>query len=703
MSTSELVEDQIHLEMVRNIGIMAHIDAGKTTVAERILYYTGRTHRMGSVDDGDATMDWMDQERERGITIVSAATTTYWRDHRINLIDTPGHVDFTVEVERSLRVLDGAIALFCGVGGVEPQSEVVWRQAEKYGVPTIAFINKMDRVGADFERVVQEIEDRLEATPVPVILPVYEDGTFVGVVDLIAQKAVYYDDETLGARYHEEDIPEAMAQEAADWRHALIEHAGETDEAVFEKFCMDQPVSAAELHRALRTATLSGQIVPVLCGSALKNKGIQRLMDAVVDYLPSPADLPPVVGFQGEGETVERRHTHQDSLAALAFKVVTDRHMGKLTYLRVYSGKLDAGSYVYNATQGKKKRVSRLMLMHADSTENRDTLWCGEIGVAVGLSDTCTGDTLCCEDNPILLENIEFPAPVLSIRISAGSASEKQKLAKALRHLADEDPTFTVKHDAETEETVISGMGELHLEVLLERLRREYRLDPNVGRPTVAYRETMTRPATIEYKHIKQTGGRGQYAHVELLLEPLNPGEGFEFHDEIRGGSVPTDYIPSVERGIVDAMAEGVYANAPVVDVAAHLVDGSAHDVDSSEMAFHTCAREAFRRGFMKGKPRLLEPVCAMNVTVPEHYSGATVGSICARRGRITGTETRGGMQLIKAIIPLAGTFGYATELRSITAGRAHFDLRFDHYEPVPTSLAEEIVQQRWERKQGGS
>ncbi|MFO7957299.1 MAG: elongation factor G [Candidatus Brocadiia bacterium] len=701
MSTTELAKNRINLGDVRNIGIMAHIDAGKTTVAERMLYYTGRTHRMGSVDEGDATMDWMDQERERGITIVSAATTTYWRDHRINLIDTPGHLDFTVEVERSLRVLDGAIALFCGVGGVEPQSEVVWRQAEKYDVPTIAFINKMDRVGADFERVIHEIEDRLEATPVPVMLPVYEDGAFLGLVDLIAEKAVYYDDETLGARYHEDDIPEAMAEEAADWRHSLIEHAGEADEVVFEKFCMDEPVSAAELRKALRSATLSGEIVPVLCGSALKNKGIQRLMDAVVDYLPSPADLPPVVGFRGEGETVERRHTHEDSLAALAFKVVTDRHMGKLTYVRVYSGKLEAGSYVYNATQEKKERVSRLMLMHADSTENRDALWCGEIGVAVGLSGTSTGDTLCCEENPILLENIEFPAPVLSIRVSPKSASEKEKLAKALRHLADEDPTFTVKHNPETEETVISGMGELHLEVLLERLRREYKLDPDVGQPAVAYRETMTRPATIDYKHVKQTGGRGQYAHVELLLEPLEAGQGFEFHNEIRGGAVPKEYIPSVERGIVDAMAEGVYANAPVVDLAAHLVDGSAHEVDSSEMAFHTCAREAFRRGFMQGKPRLLEPVCTMNVTVPEEYSGPAVSSICARRGRITGTETRSGVQVVKAVIPLAETFGYATELRGLTSGRAHFDQRFDHYEPVPENLAEEIVQARREGKQG--
>ncbi len=697
MSTAEVLKQQINLKSVRNIGIMAHIDAGKTTVAERMLYYTGRTHRMGSVDEGDATMDWMDQERERGITIVSAATTTCWREHRINLIDTPGHVDFTVEVERSLRVLDGAIALFCAVGGVEPQSEVVWRQAEKYDVPTIAFINKMDRAGADFERVVQEIRDRLQATPVPVVLPLYRDDVFVGVIDLIEEKAVFYDDQTLGARYHEEDIPDRMAQEATRWRHVLIEHAGEADEEVFERFCMDEPVTAAELRRALRAGTLSGAIVPVLCGSALKNKGIQRLMDAVVDYLPSPADLPPVVGFVGEGETAERRHTHEDSLAALAFKVVTDRHMGKLTYVRVYSGKLEAGSYVYNATQQKKERVSRLLLMHADSTENREALWCGEIGVAVGLSDTSTGDTLCCETNPILLENIEFPAPVLSIRVSPRSSTEKEKLAKALRHLADEDPTFTVRHNVETEETIISGMGELHLEVLLERLRREYGLAPEVGRPAVAYRETMTRPATIDYKHVKQTGGRGQYAHVELMLEPLEPGQGFEFYDEVRGGAVPRDFIPAVERGVVKAMAEGIYADAPVVDVGVHLVDGSAHEVDSSEVAFHTCAREAFRRGFMKGRPRLLEPVCTLHVTTPEQHSGPVVGSICARRGRITGTETRSGVQVIKAVVPLAETFGYATELRGITAGRASFDLRFDHYEAVPQSLAEEIVRRRRE------
>ena len=694
----------IQLHKVRNIGIMAHIDAGKTSVAERILYYTGRTHRMGAVDDGNTTMDWMDQERERGITIVSAATTTQWRGHRLNLIDTPGHVDFTVEVERSLRVLDGVVALFCGVGGVEPQSEVVWRQAEKYGVPAIAFVNKMDRAGADFSRVVRDIEQRLAAKPVPIALPLYEGDSFVGLLDLVEQKAVYYSDDDLGVTYREEPIPDGKREEFRHWQEHLLHEVSEWDAALFDKYCMDEHVAAEEIRAALRSATLSGRLVPVLCGSALKNKGIQRLLDAVVDYLPSPADLPPVIGFRGGGETLERAHTSEDSLAALAFKVVSDRHMGKMIYLRVYSGKLEVGSYVYNATKGKRQRVGRLMLMHADSQEKRDTLYCGEIGVAVGLADTTTGDSLCHEDDPIILEAIEFPAPVLSVSVAPSSNAEKDRLSKALVRLSDEDPTFTVAHNSETDETVMSGMGELHLEVLIERLRREFGVHPKVSAPQVAYRETITRPAAVNHKHVKQTGGRGQYAHVEIEIEPLPPGGGFEFTDSIRGGAIPSEYIPAIERGVVQAMAEGIFAESPVVDVAVRLVDGSAHDVDSSEMAFKACARQAFRLAFMKGRPRLLEPVCSLNVTAPEDYSGAITGSICARRGRITGIESRGAgnTQIVRAMAPLTEMFGYATDLRSMTSGRGSFDMRFERYEPVPRELAEEIIRRKREQKASG-
>jgi elongation factor G len=697
MSETRTVQQGVDLARLRNIGIMAHIDAGKTTVAERILYYTGRSHRIGEVHDGEAVMDWMDQEQERGITIVSAATTTYWRDHRINLIDTPGHVDFTVEVERSLRVLDGAIALFCAVGGVEPQSEVVWRQAEKYGVPTIAFLNKMDRAGADFDRVVSEIEDRLAAKPVPVVVPLFQEGLFVGVLDLVEQKAVYYSDETLGATYREEKVPGTHRELFSGWREKLVHDCSEEHEELFDKYCMDEPISAEELREALRQATLAGRIVPVLCGSALRNKGIQRLLDAVVHYLPSPADLPPVIGECTEGRPVQRMHSSYDSLAALAFKVVNDRHMGKMVYLRVYSGKLEVGSYVYNASKSKRQRVGRLMQMHASHQERREVLWCGEIGVAVGLTDTGTGDTICQQDHPILLEAIEFPAPVMSVSVAPGSTSERDRLMSALQALAEEDPTFTVMRDMETDETVISGMGELHLEVLVERLRRQFRLSPRVGAPQVAYRETITRRAEIKHRHVKQTGGHGQYADVTLVLEPLEPGRGFEFRSEIKGGAIPGEYIPAIERGIVDAMAAGVYADSPVVDVAVRLVDGSSHEVDSSDLAFRTCAREAFRRGFRNGAPQLLEPVCSLDVTAPQDYSGSVTGGICARRGRITGIETTAarGLQTVKAMVPLSEMFGYATELRSGTAGRGRFDMRFEHYQAVPFELAEEIVRRK--------
>ncbi len=702
MSTLTTEQDRASdLKKVRNIGIMAHIDAGKTTVAERMLYYTGRTHRLGDVDDGNTTMDWMDQERERGITIVSAATTTYWKDHRINLIDTPGHVDFTVEVERSLRVLDGVIALFCGVGGVEPQSEVVWRQAEKYGVPGIAFVNKLDRAGADFYRVIDEISERLQARPVPVVLPIYDGNAFVGIVDVIEEKAVYYSDEDLGATYREEPIPDKMRGEFDKARERVVQEASEWNEDLFEKYCLDEHISEGELRAALREATLSGEIVPVLCGSALKNKGVQRLMDAVVHYLPSPADLPPVIGFHGEDDNVQRTHTSDEPLAALAFKVVTDRHMGKMVYLRVYSGHLDVGSYVYNATKEKRQRVGRLMQMHADRQEKRDVLYCGEIGVAVGLSDTTTGDTLCCEENPIILEAIEFPAPVLSVSVKSPSTADRDKLLAALGRLSDEDPTFTVTQNVETDETVISGMGELHLDVLIERLRREFKVTPEVGEPQVAYRETMDRPAEVNYKHVKQTGGHGQYAHVVLEVTPLPPGHGFEFTNSITGGSIPREYIPAVEQGIVEMMAEGVLIGSPIVDLAVDLVDGSSHDVDSSDLAFRTCARHAFREAYLKGKPKLLEPVCSVNVYAPEEFSGNVTGSLCSRRGRITSVEVKaeGGTQRICAMVPLAAMFGYATELRSLTSGRGSFDMRFERYEPVPANLAEEIIRLKREER----
>jgi len=702
MSVLEVADkNEVDLSKLRNIGIMAHIDAGKTTVAERILYYTGRTHRMGDVDEGNTTMDWMDQEQERGITIVSAATTTSWRGHRINLIDTPGHVDFTVEVERSLRVLDGVIALFCGVGGVEAQSEVVWRQAAKYGVPAIAFVNKMDRVGADFERVVAEVEERLGARPVPVTVPLFENDGFVGILDLVAEKAVYYNDADLGATFREVDVPEALAEEFERWRQRLIHDVSEADEALFEKYCMDEAITEDDLRRALRRATVARQLVPVLCGSALKNKGVQRLLDSVVDYLPSPADLPPVKAHRPDGEVVQRHHSADEPLTAFAFKVVTDRHSGTLTYLRVYSGRLDVGSYVYNATRGKRQRLSRLMLMHADRREPCEKLLAGEIGVAVGLNDTSTGDTLCDEEAPVLLEAIEFPAPVLSVSVKPASSSEKDRLSNALACLAAEDPTFTVGFDSETGETIVSGMGELHLEVFIERLRREFGLKPEVSAPRVAYRETLKNPVRIEHKHVKQTGGRGQYAHVILEITPREPGEGFEFTEEVRGGNVPREYIPAVERGVRDALGEGVLTGSPVVDVGVCLLDGSFHEVDSSDLAFRTCARDAFKRGFLQGKPVLLEPIFALNVVAPEEFSGAVTASICSRRGRIVAVETRGntGAQVIRGMVPLAEAFGYATEVRSITGGRAGFDMRFERYEPVPAALAEEIVRLKRQEK----
>jgi elongation factor G len=690
---------EVPLDHVRNIGIMAHIDAGKTTVTERILFYTGKTHKLGEVHDGTTVMDWMPQERERGITITSAATTTAWQDHRINVIDTPGHVDFTVEVERSLRVLDGAIALFCAVGGVEPQSRTVWRQAEKYEVPTIAFVNKMDRPGADFYAVVEEIRRDLGGNACPLVIPIGQEDTFQGIIALVDECAVYNNEEDKGVTWREEPIPEHLRAEAAKWRRLLIEKAAEQDENLMAKFVADEPITKEELRAGIRRATLARKLVPVMCGSAFKNKGIQRLLDAVVHYLPSPIDLPPVIGTCPDGNEIERYPKDDGRLSALAFKVVSDKHMGKMVYFRVYSGTMRMGTYVLNATKSKRQRVGRLMQMHANRPENREAIYCGDIGAAVGLDDTATGDSLCDEDHPIILEPIEFPAPVVSVSITPESRGDRDKLSMSLARLAEEDPTFVVSYDAETQQTIIAGMGELHLDIIVDRLRREFNVMSVVGPPEVAYRETITQETEIVYKHIKQTGGHGQYAHVCLRIEPMDPGAGFEFVNEVVGGRVPRQYVPAVEKGIVDVMQRGAYAFCPIVDVRAVLFDGSSHDVDSSEMAFRTCATEAFRRAVLDARPQLLEPVMSVNVVTPTEFSGPVNGDLCSRRGRIAGMELKEHTSEIHAMVPLGNMFGYATQLRTLTRGQATFTMHFEHYEAVPFALAEEIVAERREKK----
>ena len=683
------------LAAVRNIGIMAHIDAGKTTVSERILFYTGKSHKLGEVHDGEATMDWMEQERERGITITSAATTTVWRDHQINLIDTPGHVDFTVEVERSLRVLDGVIGLFCAVGGVEPQSETVWRQAEKYSVPRIAFVNKMDRPGADFFSVVEQIQEELGANAVPVTIPIGAEENFIGIIDLVNDVAVYYDETDRGMTWREEPIPETMHDAVRQWKQNLLEKVAEVDDRLLEKFLQDQPIGDRELSAAIRGATLSHKVCPVICGSAFKNKGIQRLLDAVVSYLPSPIDLLPTIGTHPGGEEVERLPWDDGRLAALAFKVVADKHVGKLVYCRVYSGTLKAGSPVYNSTQDKDQRIGRLLRMHANRQEQVDALYSGEIGAVVGLSDTVTGDTVCVREAPIILQAIEFPAPVLSIAVATADRNDREKLAHGLNRLAEEDPTFIVTADAETEETVLSGMGELHLEILVDRLRREFGVQVKTGAPQVAYRETITGHCEINEKYVKQTGGRGQYAHVVMRLEPLKAGEGFEFVNRVVSGRVPKEYIPAVERGVVDVMKKGVFAGFPVVDIRVSLLDGSYHDVDSSDIAFRTCAAHAFRKAFLKCNPQLLEPLMSVNVVTPEDSAGAIMGSLCNRRGLISGMDQQGNAKVIKALVPLATMFGYATDVRNQSQGRASFTMHFERYEAVPFSVVEEILARR--------
>jgi len=686
---------QYPIERVRNIGIMAHIDAGKTTCTERVLFYTGRLHKMGEVHDGAATMDWMAQEQERGITITSATTTCIWRGHQINIIDTPGHVDFTAEVERSLRVLDGVISLFCAVGGVEPQSETVWRQADRYAVPRVAFVNKMDRIGADFFAVVNQIQNELGANAVPLTLPIKVGDDFRGIVDLVQNCAVYYDESEQGATFREEAVPEEMLDLTRTWRRNLLEKSAEVDERLLDKFCAHERISEAEIRAAVRQATHRHLICPVLCGSAFKNKGIQRLLAAVVDYLPSPVDLPPISGWCLEGKPIERLPRDDGRFAALAFKVAIDKHVGRLVYVRVYSGTLTAGSYVLNANQKKRQRVGRILKMHANRQEIVEALYSGEIGAVVGLADTGTGDTICSEQDPIVLEAIEFPSPAMSVAVHPETRGDRDKLQTALGRLAGEDPTFYVSVDPETEDTIISGMGELHLEIILDRAKREFNASVIAGPPQVAYRETPTTATEVEERLRKQTGGRGQYAHVVLAIEPLGPGSGFEFVNDIRGGDIPREYIPAVEKGIIDAMTKGTWAGFPVVDVRVRLTDGSHHEVDSSEVAFRTCGAIAFRKGFLQANPQLLEPIMSLNVIASTEFVGNLAGSICAKRGRILGMEPQGTAHIIKALCPLANLFGYTSELRNATQGRASFTMHFEHYEAVPFSIAEEIIEER--------
>jgi len=672
---------------------MAHIDAGKTTTTERILYYTGITYKIGEVHEGTATMDWMVQEQERGITITSAATTCLWRDHRVNIIDTPGHVDFTIEVERSLRVLDGAVAVFCSVGGVEPQTETVWRQADKYGVPRLAFVNKMDRVGADFFRVVQMINDRLGARPVVLQLPIGAEEKFAGIVDLVSMKAVVWEEESLGAKFHEEPIPEAMAAQAEEYREKLLEAAADCDEAIMEKYLEGKEIGETELRRAIRAGALSLKIVPVVCGSAFRNKGVQPMLDAVVEYLPSPLDIPPVKGKDPDSQTIAERPARDDApFSALAFKIMTDPFVGTLSFFRVYSGSLTSGSSVYNSTRSKRERIGRLLKMHANKREEVKEVYAGDIAAAVGLKTATTGDTLCDEDHPIVLESIDFPDPVISIAIEPKSKADQEKLGLSLQKLATEDPSFKVRTDEETGQTIISGMGELHLEIIVDRLLREFNVGANVGRPQVAYKETVRKAVEQQGRFIRQTGGRGQYGDVWIKLEPQPAGAGFEFVDAVKGGSIPREYIPAVEKGVKEATENGALAGYPIVDVKVTLFDGSYHDVDSSEIAFKIAGSMAFKEAARKAHPVLLEPVMSVEVVVPEDFMGDVIGDLSSRRGKVLGMDTRPAAQAIDARVPLAQMFGYATDLRSMSQGRATYTMQFSHYEPVPAAVAEGII-----------
>jgi elongation factor G len=681
------------LERIRNIGIMAHIDAGKTTTTERILFYTGTSHKIGEVHDGTATMDWMVQEQERGITITSAATTCEWRDHQINIIDTPGHVDFTIEVERSLRVLDGAVAVFCAVGGVEPQSETVWRQADNYRVPRVAFVNKMDRVGANFDSVVAQIRERLEAPGVPIQVPIGLEDSFHGVVDLVQMKAIEWFEDELGSKFKVEEIPANLREAADAARETMLEALADVDEGLMEKFLEGSEISEKEVRAALRKGTVNLKIVPVICGSAFKNKGVQALLDAVVDYLPSPIDVPAVSGIDPNTEKeVLRKPADDDPASALAFKIMTDPYVGTLAFVRVYSGVLSVGDQLYNATKGKRERVGRLVRMHANNREDIKEVCAGDIAAVVGPKTLTTGDTLCSEDKPVILESIRFPEPVISIAIEPKTKGDQDKVSAALHKIAQEDPSFRVSSDAETGQTLISGMGELHLEIVVDRLTREFKVDANIGKPQVAYKETIRKAVTQETRFVKQSGGRGQFAHVELEVSPNETGKGFLFENNIKGGVIPREYIPAVEKGIREALSSGPLAGYPILDTKVSLIYGSYHEVDSSEMAFKICGSMAFKEACRKANPVLLEPIMDVEVVMPEEYMGDVIGDLSGRRGRIQSMAARGGAQVVVAQVPLAAMFGYATDVRSRTQGRATFTMQFGHYEPVPASVSEEIV-----------
>ena len=682
------------LERTRNIGIMAHIDAGKTTTTERILFYTGRTHKIGETHEGASQMDWMEQEKERGITITSAATTTTWKDHRINIIDTPGHVDFTVEVERSLRVLDGSVAVFCAKGGVEPQSENVWRQAETYKVPRIAFVNKMDILGANFYNVVEMMKERLGSNAVPVQLPIGKEDTFQGIIDLVKMDAIIYEDD-LGTVMDETEIPADMQELAAEWREKLVEAVAETDEDLMMKYLEGEEFTEEEIKAAIRKATIACEMNPVFCGTAYRNKGVQPVIDAVIDYLPAPTDIPAIKGVLPDGTEAERHSSDDEPFSALAFKIMTDPFVGKLAFFRVYSGTLESGSYVLNATKNKRERIGRILQMHANTRQEITEVYAGDIAAAVGLKDTTTGDTLCDPNNAIILESMEFPEPVIDVAIEPKSKAAQEKMGTALQKLAEEDPTFRVRTDEETGQTIIGGMGELHLEIIVDRLLREFKVEANVGAPQVAYRETITKPVDVEYKYSKQSGGRGQYGHVKLRVTPQEPGAGYIFENKTVGGSVPKEYVGPTDMGIQGAMQAGVVAGYPVVDVAVELYDGSYHEVDSSEMAFKMAGSMAMKEALKKGDSVLLEPYFKVEVVTPEEYMGDVMGGINSKRGLIQGMEARAGAQVINAFVPLSEMFGYSTELRSTTQGRATYTMIFDHYEQVPAGVAKKIAEGR--------
>ena len=685
---------QYSLENTRNIGIMAHIDAGKTTVTERMLYYTGKIHKIGDTHEGAAQMDWMEQEKERGITICSAATTCIWNDTRINIIDTPGHVDFTVEVERSLRVLDGSVALFDAKSGVEPQSETVWRQADKYGVPRICFINKMDATGANYYDSIETIKDKLKANPVPVQIPIGAESEFVGVIDLVSMHAIIYKND-LGTDIEETDIPDAYKDKAEEYRQNLLEALAETDEFIMEKYLEGEAISPTELREAIRRATINLSINPVLCGSAYKNKGVQPLLNAIVAYMPSPLDIPSIEGVDDNEQPVERHASDEEPFSALAFKIVADPFVGKLAYFRVYSGTLEAGSYVYNSTKGKKERIGRILMMHANKREEVDSVSAGDIAAAVGLKDTTTGDTLCDMNSHVILEKMEFPEPVISVAIEPKTKASQEKMSIALHKLAEEDPTFRTYTDEETGQTIISGMGELHLEIIVDRLLREFKVEANIGNPQVSYRESISQGAEAEGKYIRQSGGSGQYGHCKIKIEPQEAGKGFEFVNNIVGGAIPKEYIGPVQKGIEEATQAGVLAGYPVLDVKVTLYDGSYHEVDSSEMAFKIAGSMAFRQAVSKAAPVLLEPMMKVEITTPDEYLGDVMGDVSSRRGRIQGMNPKNGVHVLDAFIPLAEMFGYATDLRSNTQGRATYSMQFDHYEKVPQAIAEKVIGER--------